>query len=67
MTATEYCPCCGHELEEHTVNEDGQLFELWYCDGCQADFIPIGFDEWRGLHDCHGTRPITVITTEVDE
>lgn len=67
---SEYCPACGAELEEHTVNEDGRLFQLFYCDSCCADYMPIGMSEFLMLHDVHGTRPIpaiTVITTEVNE
>jgi len=55
-------------MEPHIVNEDGQLFELWYCDPCQADYLPVGMAEWLMLRDCHGTRPIPTLTviTEVN-
>lgn len=57
---TEHCPVCNHELEEHTVNEDGQLFQLFYCDSCCADYLPVGMAEWLMLRDEHGTRPVAV-------
>lgn len=67
MNEPEYCPACNHELEEHTVNEDGQLFQLFYCCECEADYMPVGMSEWLMLHDVHGTRPINVVTCEVND
>lgn len=61
----EYCPACGGVMEPHTVNEDDRLYELWYCDNCTADYLPVGMAEWLMLHDCHGTRPIEVTRIEV--
>jgi hypothetical protein len=59
----ETCPMCGAVMEPHIVKEDDQLYELWYCDSCMADYLPVGFGEWVGLHDCHGTRPIDTTHT----
>lgn len=51
VALTEHCPACDHELEEHTVNEDGRLFQLFWCDSCEADYMPVGFSEWLMRHE----------------
>lgn len=64
----ETCPVCNAVMEPHTVLEDERLYEVWYCDSCMADYLPVGFNEWRGLNECHGTRPIpAIITSEVND
>jgi hypothetical protein len=60
----ETCPLCNHVMQSHLYKTvDERIVELFFCDSCECDFIPCGYDEWLALTEPMGTRPIDVTHT----
>lgn len=51
MNGDNTCPYCAGALIEHQARdiETEEILTIYYCDDCQCDWIPVGFDEWVSI------------------